>query len=282
MPTENLPESAARFVPHRPPILMLHKLTACNGESAEGIAWIPHVSPFHTQGLLPRAFFVELLTQLIAAAQGYRGAGAETPPAGYLVGIDEFDCYKDAHAGDFLHLNIRRMNQVEGFNISEGKITRGDELLAFGELRCFLVSSSALPPPTYIVPQYFESGRNTLGEVIGGCMEIVSVNAAAGKAEADVRFVADAPMFAGHFPDRPIVPGVVWLEAGLVLATTLLSQQIRLRKIVSARFKKPIGPDYPVRMELNVRSQNKDVVMSSRISAGKALVAAFELSLECI
>jgi len=51
---------------------------------------------------------------------------------------------------------------------------------------------------------------------------------------------ADHPAFAGHFPDRPIVPGVVLLDqAQLLLETTL---QGRIRGISMAKFLSPVGP----------------------------------------
>lgn len=284
MPTENLPESAERYVPHRPPILMLRELIACDRETAEGIAWIPKVSPFHANGLLPRTFFVELLAQLVAAAQGYREAGEKTPPSGgYLVGIHEFDCCGDTQAGDSLHLYVRSMNQVEGLNILEGRVTRGDDLLAFGEFRCFLVSSF-LPPslPGAVSRDREWTDWSSLGDTIRQDMEIVSLNTAAGKAEANVCFAPNAPVFAGHFPDRPLVPGVVWLEVACALATNVLSRPIALRKIVSARFKSPVGPENTVRVALEVRSHNNETFVSSRVNAGKILAAAFELSLEYI
>ena len=282
MTTENLPESVERFVPHRPPILMLRELIACDRDTAEGIAWIPQVSPFHAKGLLPRAFFVELLAQLVAAAQGYREAGEETPPGGgYLVGVHEFDCYRDAQMGDSLHLYVRSMNQVEGLNILEGRVTRGDDLLAFGELRCFLVSSFLPPSLAGAVSRDMDwAGWSSLGDAIRRSMEIVSLNAATGKAEANVCFAPNATVFAGHFPERPLVPGVVWLEAGFALATTLLSRQFSLRKIVFARFKAPIGPDHTVRIVVEVKSHDNEAFLSSRVNAGKTLVAAFEQSLE--
>lgn len=281
MPTQNLPECATTFVPHRPPILMLHELTTCDRESAEGIASIPVNSPFLNMGLLPRSFFVEILSQLIAAAQGYREVGAGLPAGGYLVGVHEFDFCEDAHGGDCLDLHVRTMNQVEGLYITEGKVTRGDQLLASGEISCFRVSSPVLQQRTPADSRNVEwNNQRSLCEVLHGCMKILSLNVSAGKAEADVTFLPNAPVFGGHFPEKPIVPGVVWAETALALATVLLSRQIILRKIVSARFKKPIGPDDTVRVKLNITSETSGFLVKSEVKAGKTSAASFELLVE--
>jgi 3-hydroxymyristoyl/3-hydroxydecanoyl-(acyl carrier protein) dehydratase len=51
---------------------------------------------------------------------------------------------------------------------------------------------------------------------------------------------ADHPAFAGHFPGRPIVPGVVLLDK-LVQAVTASSTG-RVAGIASAKFLSPAGP----------------------------------------
>ena len=51
---------------------------------------------------------------------------------------------------------------------------------------------------------------------------------------------ADHPAFAGHFPGRPIVPGVVLLDQALLLAGQL--PQAARWSIVQAKFLRPVGP----------------------------------------
>lgn len=73
-------------------------------------------------------------------------------------------------------------------------------------------------------------------------------------------FQPDEPFFLGHFPDRPVVPGVVLIE-GLAQAMayhSLLrhpSREVFLVGIDQARFRSPIGFGIEVTFEVRVGEQ---------------------------
>lgn len=52
----------------------------------------------------------------------------------------------------------------------------------------------------------------------------------------------DHPAFAGHFPGRPIVPGVVLLDRVLWLAQSLGNPQPDQWTVSQAKFLRPCGP----------------------------------------
>jgi len=53
---------------------------------------------------------------------------------------------------------------------------------------------------------------------------------------------ADHPAFPGHFPRRPIVPGVVLLDQAILFAENLLGKKVQHWQIGNAKFLSPVGP----------------------------------------
>lgn len=69
------------------------------------------------------------------------------------------------------------------------------------------------------------------------------VSGGAGEARARFRFPADLPLFAGHFPGRPLVPGVLLLEAARHTAERALDRDLALSGVLDARFTGEVRPD---------------------------------------
>jgi 3-hydroxymyristoyl/3-hydroxydecanoyl-(acyl carrier protein) dehydratase len=68
----------------------------------------------------------------------------------------------------------------------------------------------------------------------------------------EFRFSADEPVFAGHFPNRPLLPGVFQLEMTRAAAECILNCPLAVREISRAKFQRPILPDEIVRLELKL------------------------------
>ena len=79
---------------------------------------------------------------------------------------------------------------------------------------------------------------------------------------------ADHPALAGHFPGRPIVPGVVLLDRSLLLAGSLAPG--RRWCIAQAKFLRPVAPGERLRWSFTATS---DTAQRFAIHAGDALVA---------
>lgn len=56
---------------------------------------------------------------------------------------------------------------------------------------------------------------------------------------------ADHPCLPGHFPDRPVVPGVVLLDEALALVLAA-APGLRVAGLQAARFLRPVLPDEEV------------------------------------
>lgn len=53
----------------------------------------------------------------------------------------------------------------------------------------------------------------------------------------------DHPTFAGHFPGRPITPGVVLLDLALDALSSQLSRTVAGSELGQAKFLSPVAPD---------------------------------------
>jgi 3-hydroxymyristoyl/3-hydroxydecanoyl-(acyl carrier protein) dehydratase len=72
----------------------------------------------------------------------------------------------------------------------------------------------------------------------------------------EFRFRADDPVFAGHFPNRSLLPGIFQLEMARAAAESVLDCPLAVREISKAKFQRPILPDETVRLELKLSEAN--------------------------
>jgi 3-hydroxyacyl-[acyl-carrier-protein] dehydratase len=80
-------------------------------------------------------------------------------------------------------------------------------------------------------------------------------------------FYKDEYFFEGHFPDNPIVPGVVIVEAmaqtaGVVVSDTLSNnkdQSVLFMSISKAKFRKPVLPNYKIKFYVEMTNNVKNV-----------------------
>ena len=61
-----------------------------------------------------------------------------------------------------------------------------------------------------------------------------------------IRFVASHPIFAGHFPGHPIVPGACLIQIAEELLSEQLCQTLHFTAIRNLKFRQPITPDMQV------------------------------------
>ena len=65
-------------------------------------------------------------------------------------------------------------------------------------------------------------------------------------------FNADDPVFVGHFPGRPILPGIFQLEIVRLAAEMVLRDKLSVTEIAKAKFQRPILPDETLKLSLKL------------------------------
>lgn len=97
---------------------------------------------------------------------------------------------------------------------------------------------------------------------------------------------ANEPFFAGHFPDYPVMPGVLIIEAMAQVAGVLVLSGIPDRKnklvllagVDGAKFRKPVRPGDQLRMEMKIlRSRASMAKVSGIATVDGAIVAEAEM-----
>ena len=84
----------------------------------------------------------------------------------------------------------------------------------------------------------------------------------------EFRFAAHDPVFAGHFPNRPLLPGVFQLEMARAAAQWTLDCPLAISEVCKAKFLRPILPDELVRLDLKLSHEPAAVLARAGFSVG--------------
>ncbi|HEY2592082.1 MAG TPA: hypothetical protein VGI35_10870 [Steroidobacteraceae bacterium] len=75
---------------------------------------------------------------------------------------------------------------------------------------------------------------------------------------ASIRVAKDHPALAGHFPGRPLVPGVLMLERLLEAAEAQLGRALRVAGLAHAKFPSPLMPEEEARVSFHIDDRRLD------------------------
>jgi 3-hydroxyacyl-[acyl-carrier-protein] dehydratase len=96
--------------------------------------------------------------------------------------------------------------------------------------------------------------------------------------KATLHLNAEHPIFKGHFPDRPILPGACQLQMIHELLSYITKKTYRLQKAEAIKFITPIDPRQSARVRLNLQYdevQNAVLRVTASIEAGETVCLKF-------
>lgn len=94
----------------------------------------------------------------------------------------------------------------------------------------------------------------------------------------ELRIDANHPSLPGHFPGRPIVPGVVLLDHALATAEHWLGHSIRVTGLTQAKFTRPLLPEQTATIALTLA--NEELRFDIQHAGERIAQGAFKLAAE--
>ena len=97
-----------------------------------------------------------------------------------------------------------------------------------------------------------------------------------------VRFLFPASFtgFKGHFPGKPILPGICEIQAAIAIFEELHKKEARLKKIILAKFFSPAFPDEEMLFEYSeIMKTDKEALVKVTVSGKDKKIAKLELKL---
>ena len=95
-----------------------------------------------------------------------------------------------------------------------------------------------------------------------------------------IRFNAQHPVFAGHFPNYPIVPGACLVQIAEDLLSEHLNRAVTFTAIHNLKFRQPVYPDKDIILGLKKGEPLNTFIFQFSIS--NSLNASFSASYMCL
>ncbi len=132
-----LPTELGRMIPQQAPMRVVDRLMSVGERVAVVETTVQADNPFvEEDGTLDSAAHLELIAQAAAAMNGFRTTVREgQEQEGYLLGARQLEVFAPARVGDILATRVFKATRYGDFGVIEGQVTRGETVLARGEIK---------------------------------------------------------------------------------------------------------------------------------------------------
>ncbi|MDB4285707.1 3-hydroxyacyl-ACP dehydratase [bacterium] len=98
-----------------------------------------------------------------------------------------------------------------------------------------------------------------------------------GKWLATIKLNPDHPIFEGHFPGTPVVPGVTMMQMTREVAEVILKQKLNIREVQNIKFMSVVDPlvHKEVDMELDIKQVEGGWKISNTMRVGEVICLKF-------
>ncbi len=133
----HLPVSVDRIIPQQAPMRVVDRLEKVGERTGEVTVSISNDMLFvRDDGTLDETVYLEMIAQAVAALNGFKALGvSNTVVDGLLLGAKKLEIFGKAEIGETLTVSIFKDTYYGDFGIVKGRVLRGDELLAQGEVK---------------------------------------------------------------------------------------------------------------------------------------------------
>lgn len=205
-------EQIARLIPQRYPIVQVDAVISAADDTAVTELLVGSDNCFVTSDSLMRENgLIEHIAQSASAFAGHRAlaSGATNPPVGFIGEVKRFRLHRQPQVGALLRTTIQMGAEVAGITIVTGRTNQvmadgTEEPIAETMLKIFVedeAKSRAAEQQQEALPREFD------GQDFFRILSHTPLDSE-GRGSVDVELCPDYRLYAGHFPGRPVSPGV--------------------------------------------------------------------------
>jgi len=141
-----LPTDVGHVMPHKPPMLLIDQLlevkeraSVCEMTVRDDMIFVDE------NGHLDEASYPEIISQAVAAQEGFRRFGGRNPLIeGFLLGIKNLEILGNSFVGDTLRIELYKKTKFGDFGILNGEVYNGEQLVARGEVKVWQSDAGAV------------------------------------------------------------------------------------------------------------------------------------------